>query len=226
MPSMRAPTADSAPARRRTSRMSGDDRERVILSETERLLDQRAFHDLSVDDLATAAGISRPAFYFYFRSKEQVLLALLTRVIDEQLRDEKATARLTDDPAAAWRAVLTGSFARWTRHHGVFRAAVAARAVSPEVAQVWEALIERFVARTGHAIAAERRRGAAPPGLAPRELAVCLVRMNERVFETLADGSSPAPTESRVVEDLLSIWLSAIYGSHPYTAGPNPRERP
>ena len=66
---------------RRTVRPSGDDREQAILTTAERLLEQRSFTDISVDDLAKGAGLSRPTFYFYFKSKEAVLLSLLEPVI-------------------------------------------------------------------------------------------------------------------------------------------------
>src|SRR5271163_2899950 len=68
---------------RRSARPSGDDRELAILTTAERLLEDRPLNDISVDDLAKGAGISRPTFYFYFASKEAVLLTLLDRVINE-----------------------------------------------------------------------------------------------------------------------------------------------
>src|SRR5690349_18554730 len=61
---------------RRTPKMSGDDRERAILEAFEHLLEQRALHEISIDEIARGAGISRPTFYFYFASKEAVLLSL------------------------------------------------------------------------------------------------------------------------------------------------------
>ena len=66
---------------RRSSRPSGDDREQAILATAERLLEERPLADISVDDLAKGAGLSRPTFYFYFPSKEAVLLTLLEPVI-------------------------------------------------------------------------------------------------------------------------------------------------
>src|SRR5262245_44972565 len=68
---------------RRTSRPSGDDRQHAILATAEQLLAERDFADISIDDLARGAGISRPTFYFYFPSKNAVLLTLLDRVIEE-----------------------------------------------------------------------------------------------------------------------------------------------
>jgi TetR/AcrR family transcriptional regulator, ethionamide resistance regulator len=66
---------------RRATRPSGDDRELAILETATRLLDERPLHEISVDDLAKGAGISRPTFYFYFPSKDAVLMTLIERVI-------------------------------------------------------------------------------------------------------------------------------------------------
>jgi len=202
---------------RRAPRISGDERERSILLTAERLLGERPLHEVSVDDLARGAGISRPAFYFYFASKELVLLALLDRLVQEQLEVEReAPDNLADDPALAWRHVLGSSHARWSAHRGVLRAAMEARTTSTEVRGVWRQLLERFVERTALAIEAERARGAAPPGLPARDLAICLVRMNEKVFESMAGDTQPAIDEDRTRDALVGVWLAAIYGTTPF----------
>ena len=202
---------------RRAPRISGDERERSILLTAERLLGERPLHEVSVDDLARGAGISRPAFYFYFASKELVLLALLDRLVQEQLEVEReAPDNLADDPALAWRHVLGSSHARWSAHRGVLRAAMDARTTSTEVGAVWRQLLERFVERTALAIEAERARGAAPPGLPARDLAICLVRMNEKVFETMAGDTQPAIDEDRTLDTLVGVWLASIYGTTPF----------
>src|SRR6476469_5123050 len=68
---------------RRSPRVSGEERERAILETLERLLGERSLHEISVDDVARGAGISRPTFYFYFASKEAVLLSLFERMVGE-----------------------------------------------------------------------------------------------------------------------------------------------
>ena len=97
---------------RRMRRTTGDDRERAILVTAERLLEERSLHEISVDDLARGAGISRPTFYFYFSSKEAVLLTLLDRMVEEaRERMGEALERFAEDPP------------RWLRdgHHGDLR---------------------------------------------------------------------------------------------------------
>jgi len=206
---------------RRAARVSGDEREREIVRTAERLLDTRPLHDITVDDLARGAGISRSAFYFYFASKEQVLLSLLDRLVQEQLQDERESpGDLADDPVLVWRRVLGSSYARWSAHRGVLRAVVAARATTTEVAAVWEQLLGRFVDRTTLAIEAERAHGAAPAGVPARDLAICLNRMTEKVFEAMAAGAQPAMAEEHTLDALVGTWLGAIYGTTPFDLPP------
>ena len=94
----------SLPRGRRSARPSGDDRELAILATAEQLLEKRPLSDISVDDLAKGAGISRPTFYFYFASKDAVLLTLFERILAEA--DATFEGRADDyaaQPARAWR---------------------------------------------------------------------------------------------------------------------------
>jgi AcrR family transcriptional regulator len=68
---------------RRSTRPSGDDRELAILTTLESLLEDHPLADISVDDLAKGAGLSRPTFYFYFPSKDAVLYALIEKLNTE-----------------------------------------------------------------------------------------------------------------------------------------------
>lgn len=229
MASSSSTAAAPAPApvrRRRPERVSADEREREILLTAESLLAERPLHEISVDDLASGAGLSRSAFYFYFASKEQVLLSLLDRLVEDQLVEERDAPRnLADDPPGVWRHVLGASFERWSAHRGVLRATMEARATSAEVREVWSRLLERFVDRTTAAIDAERVRGAAPAGVPARDLAICLNLMNEKVFETMAAGAQPAVEEAATLDALVGVWLTAIYGATPFPAAAPPAGR-
>ncbi|EUA43724.1 HTH-type transcriptional regulator EthR [Mycobacterium xenopi 4042] len=89
---------------RRSARPSGDDRELAILATAERLLEERSLAEISVDDLAKGAGLSRPTFYFYFPSKDAVLLTLFERVIveaDSALESMVANPQRTQRPCGA-----------------------------------------------------------------------------------------------------------------------------
>lgn len=211
------PAAERArhPRGRRGSRPSGDEREQAILSTAERLLGERAFAEISIDDLARGAGISRPSFYFYFPSKNAVLLTLLDRVVAEAdaaaFGSLGAAATGSCEPADRWRGAIEAFYLSFRSHRAVAVASAQARAADPEVRELWARVMENWVRRTEDTIRSERARGAAPDGLPARELAVALNLMNERVMYASFADEQPSLPEDRVVDTLLGIWLSGIY---------------
>ncbi|MGH3772185.1 MAG: TetR/AcrR family transcriptional regulator [Pseudonocardiaceae bacterium] len=197
---------------RRTPRPSGDDRQAAILATAERLLEDRPFSEISIGDLARGAGISRPTFYFYFASKDAVLLALLDGIVEQGWAAAgDVLTRLTEDPRARWREAISAFYEAFRSHRAVTLACAQARGANAEVRQLWAAVMERRVHRTAAAIEAERERGAAPAGLPTRDLAVALHLMNERVLYATFSDDGPAVVESSVVDVLLTVWLNSIY---------------
>lgn len=209
-----AATPGTRPVRgRRTPRATGDDRERAILETAERLLEVRSLRDISVDDLARGAGISRPSFYFYFPSKEAVLLTLLDRMVEEaRAQQGDVLERLADDPAARLREGLTAFHKVFGAHRSVTLASAEARVASAEVHELWAGVMETWVQEATEAIEAERARGAAPDGLPARELATALIQMNERVLYASFAGEQPSIPAEDVIDVLLGVWVKAIYG--------------
>lgn len=207
------PASATRPARgRRTARPSGDDRELAILATAERLLEDRPLAEISIDDLARGAGISRPTFYFYFRSKEAVLLALLDKVVEEA--DTAALDQLddlTEGAARRWRTCLNAFFETFRAHRAVSLAVAQTRHSNPEVRDLWASVLENWVSRTAEAIEAERARSAAPPGRPARDLAIVLNSMNERVLYSTFAAEGPAVGEADVMDVLLEVWLTTIY---------------
>ncbi|RBY90759.1 TetR/AcrR family transcriptional regulator [Blastococcus sp. TF02A-26] len=198
---------------RRPRRPSGDDRERALLATAERLLEERPLAEISVDDLARGAGISRSTFYFYFASKEAVVLALLDRVVAEARAARAEALSGTAGARAAWRAALVTVRDTFRDHRALTAAATELLAASPEVRGLWSAVMDDFVAETAAAIEAERARGAAPPGPPARDLAVALNWMNERVIQVSVSGHGPGLAADDLLDVLLTVWLRTIYGS-------------
>jgi AcrR family transcriptional regulator len=195
---------------RRAARPSADDRERAILETAQRLLEQRSLRDISIEDLARGAGLSRSAFYFYFPSKEAVLLSLLDGVAAEA--DAARQAALAhadlDSPADVCRASITAFHETFRARRSIALAAAEARPTTPEVAALWSAVMQGWVATTAKIIAAERSVEGVPAG----DLAVALNLMNERVLYATYADEEPSITEAGVVDALVAVWLAAIYG--------------
>lgn len=214
---------DVAARSRRPARTSGDDRELAILATAERLLAEQPLSAVSVDDLARGAGISRPTFYFYFASKDAVLLTLLDRVVAEadaamaaaETAMREVEAHPHEVPRDLWRQAISAYYDTFREHRGLTLAWAEARSTNREVRELWATVFEGWVLRSAAAIDAERARGAAPRGIPARDLAVALNSMNERVLYATLGGDGPAVAESDVVTVLLEVWLRAIYGTAP-----------
>ena len=217
-----APKAESAPSAtapkgrgRRVTRASGDDRERAILETAERLLAERPLSEISVDDLAKGAGISRPTSSFYFPSKDAVVLTIVDRLVAAAAgsREEILAAMTEGGPRAGLRKGLEDLYAAFRARPGVVRAGAELRTTNQEARDLWAGVMEGWVTDVTAVIEAERARGAAPPGQPARDLAIALVQMNERAQSATFTGESPSLDGDRLLDVLIDIWLRAIYGS-------------
>jgi AcrR family transcriptional regulator len=196
------------PRGRRSLRPTGEDREAAILDTAERLIGERPFSEISVDDLAKGAGLSRPTFYFYFASKDAVLLTLWERVIKEA--DAALEAIAVTDPAAIWRPAVSVFFETFGAHRGVTVAA--AGSANCEVRDVFATFMQKWTDFTAATIDAERKRGAAPVTLPSTDLAAALNLMNERALQAAFASETPGLPEDRVLDTLVHIWVTSIYG--------------
>jgi TetR/AcrR family transcriptional regulator, ethionamide resistance regulator len=198
---------------RRAARANGDERERAILVTAERLLETRSLAEISVDDLAQGAGISRSAFYFYFSAKDAVVLTLVDRVVEQAdaVRD-RALAQLERDADVALRSAIEGFYEVFGAHRPVLRAVSELAATNAEARALWSHVMDGWVAHVAALIDAERARTSALGEISARALATALVQMNERVLHAIFIDEQPAVPEREAIETLTHVWRSAIYG--------------
>jgi TetR/AcrR family transcriptional regulator, ethionamide resistance regulator len=199
---------------RRGARPSGDDRELAILDTARRLLDERSISDISVDDLAKGAGISRPTFYFYFASKDAVLVALFDQAIHEM--DVAFEKHNQSPPAVDPREMVRGGisvfFDTFARHRGVTRAVQEVRASHPELQELQVKFMGKWIDSTTAIIEAVRAQGLAPTTLPARDLATALYLMNERALFASFTDEQPSIAPERLLDTLTHIWVAGIYG--------------
>lgn len=197
---------------RRPSRPSGDDREQAILATARRLLEERAFAEISVVDLAKGAGLSRPTFYFYFPSKEAVLLSLLDPLIQHADTGLSDISAVPADPRRAFQDGIDTFYSAFASDPVLTRAGAEAISTNPEVRALWSGFMQKWIDQTAALIAAERGRGAAPDTLPARELATALNQMNERAMIAAISQEAGAVPAARLVDTLTHIWMTSIYG--------------
>lgn len=76
-------TARATQTRRRTRIQ--EENERRILAAALDVFSDKGFRGASLDDIAAAAGMSKPNMLYYFRGKEEIYLTLLSRLLDDWL---------------------------------------------------------------------------------------------------------------------------------------------
>ena len=182
------------------------------MATAERLLEERSLTEISVDDLARGAGISRPAFYFYFPSKDAVVLTLVDRLAEQATNaKQQAVEERDEDPEGAVRESLEIFYEMLGEHRAVLRAVVDMSATNAEARDLRSQITEGWVKNVTERIETERARGKAKTKLPARELATALVQLNERVMLAVFFEENPAVSEDKLVDVLCEIWLGAMY---------------
>lgn len=83
-------------------------RRQQILDIAADLFAERGFHGVSVADLGAACGMTGPALYKHFASKDAVLAEMLISISEELLAQGRARAAQAADPGAALIALIDG----------------------------------------------------------------------------------------------------------------------
>lgn len=160
------------------------------------------FADLGVEQIARAAGVSRPTFYAYFVDKRALVMHLGAEFQTQLavVADPWLEGRTDDLPRT-----LTEVLELFRDHRAAVSAVIEAATYDAEVATFWRALHDRFLAF------AERRIRAHDPGLAPERAharAFALVWMTERtITEQLA---AHAVDETALLDELTRFWSQAL----------------
>ncbi|BEL02129.1 TetR/AcrR family transcriptional regulator [Actinoplanes sichuanensis] len=194
----------TSPGRRRGP-SKGDRRERAILETARELLARKPLADITIDELATGAEISRSSFYFYFDSKLSVLVALLHGMAGELGRDAGPWLDGSGPDAAALREALAPLARLWREHGRMLAGALAAAPGCPPLAQWRAELRSAHVDRLAMRISRDRAAGLAPDGPAPRVLAGLI---DDLRTAALAGSDDP----EALVDDLVTVELRMIYG--------------
>jgi AcrR family transcriptional regulator len=203
------------PSVTRSARQGGKDARKAtedsLMLATERLLDDGyRFTEVSVEQLAKAAGTSRSTFYVYFRDKGDLIGRLTSRVAD-QLVDafERWWSMAADASIEDLREAVVAVLDVYDQHQAVLAALVETATYDPAAADVFNGTMEEFSRTTRKAIDAVRKAGRAQPDL-PDQLPEVLTYMVERSVYLLARGADEKQ-RTRLVDTLTHVFWNAIY---------------
>jgi AcrR family transcriptional regulator len=182
----------------------------AVLAATEKLLAEgSSYADLNVERIATAAGISRTAFYFYFRDKRDLLMRLAGDVTE--LLYAQADIWFSgegDDPEDEIREALTRIAALYKQHGTLIRAIVEVSTYEEDIATFWRGLLNQFVEATARRIEREGQ----PLPSTPQATAFALTWMVERTFYQQLVQEKPLP-DDEVIDAIVGIYRGTVYGS-------------
>ena len=206
---------DRVPRRRRRP----EEAERAILAAARAFLEEHPFREMTVEGVMIRTGLSRPAFYAYFRDRYEVVTRLLEgiggllfaldwRWLTGGEDGEEAREVLVD-------ALRAGS-QTFVEYGPVLRAIADAAGYDARVEQVYRyGLIERLVGAVAGRISRDVEAGLSPADLDPEETSRALVLMTERYLLDAFGHPERRPSGEEsvlVFRTLEGIWVRTLYG--------------
>jgi TetR/AcrR family transcriptional regulator, ethionamide resistance regulator len=208
--------ATSRRGQRQAKPRQGDRRERAILEATRTLLATAPFSDLRIEQIATAAGVARSSFYFYFADKAQILLVLYSDVLEQMSAELERWLADPTKHAEPWsRASIAAAVTVARRNANVVCAALDSRGAHPEIDQTWSTYFDQAVERCTLLIERERADGLAPStGPAAHALARALMHMTLHSIHELLRAGAASDDAEELIDTLTVLWARGV-GSEP-----------
>jgi AcrR family transcriptional regulator len=183
-------------------------RQRIIDSSLKQA-EKGSFRDLTVDDIARSARVSRPAFYTHFSDKEEVLLVAVEEVSRQLHEMADRWWHGVGPPAERVRRAIEGVVSVYAGEAALLRITAEVSTYDDEVRALWLDIAGRFIDATADHVRSEQEVGLIPRTLDPRSTAESLFWMAERCcYMYLGRGER---TPKQVVQGLVPVWVAALY---------------
>jgi AcrR family transcriptional regulator len=169
------------------------------------------FRDLTVGKLMTLAGLSRSAFYQYFKDLHDLMQALLDMLRDEVFAVTGPWFQGNGDPIALLNESLAGLVDVCYRLGPILKAADDAAASDEQLEKAWHLFKKQFDDAVTARIEADQEQGLIT-NFDARPVAIALNRLDAYSLIE-AFGQRPRSKKEPVLEALTRIWVSTLYGS-------------
>lgn len=192
----------------------GERQRHAILAALPQLLAHRSIDELTVGEIAEAAGVRRSGFYFYFESKYTALAVATSDIWSEVMDRASAFTRLDNESPSEFLARLEDvAIEAWHTHEAVLVASVRAIPVDAQLAGMWS----RWNALLSDTVVAQllkdQEQGLANPSAADVPLLVAnLVEMTIHLFYQDRVNKCDAAETARMLVVMRAIWLASAWG--------------
>jgi AcrR family transcriptional regulator len=191
----------------------GDQREQALIEAARAVFRNKSISQVTIDELAGAAGIARSGFYFYFESKQALLAALVDQRLAEA--DLELAEWLASDglDREALRRGLAAGLARWKTDGRWLSEAFITPDPGPDVMHVRDRLVEKGCSLFSERIERDARAGLTVGG-PPQLIAKLAVHLRAVTFaDVYADPG--AYDDEELLDTLTDAILRLVYGANP-----------
>jgi AcrR family transcriptional regulator len=203
----------------RRRRRKPEEAERTILSAGRAFLEEHPFREMTVEGVMVRTGLSRPAFYAYFKDRYDLVTRLLEGVGGLLFALDWRWLSGTSDGGDARKVLVDALHAgsrTFVEYGPVLRAISDAAGYDARVEEVYrEGLIERLIAAVAARNTRDIEAGVTPDDFDPEQTARALVLMAERYL--LDAFGRPERRPSREEADVVfgaleEVWVRTLYG--------------
>jgi AcrR family transcriptional regulator len=191
-------------------RARGEDTRQRILDTALALVEERRWHEVTLEEVMAEAGLTRTAFYRHFPSRDALLIALL-EYVGIRLQDLPSGWRSgTGEPVADLRRAIEALTALYARVGRLLSAVGEEATRDDEVRALYLGLADRLIAAVAERIAADVEAGRSAVE-DPVEVARALIWMNQAYLQ-VQFGREPLGDVSRASAALSDVWVATVYG--------------
>ncbi|MEE2972455.1 MAG: TetR/AcrR family transcriptional regulator [Planctomycetota bacterium] len=166
--------------------------------------------ELTAGELMRRTGLSRPAFYQYFRSVNDLMRTLLIDLQTEMLTVAAPWFDSDQERELAIERSLAGIIDVCVRRGPVFRAVAEAAPFDPALEKAWGEFMQRWDGAVASQIVAEQGRGLIDPDLDAVQVARSLNRLDAAMMVD-EFGRRDQADPHVVLQTLHAIWTRTLY---------------
>ena len=173
--------------------------------------EQHPYRELNAGVLMERTGLSRPAFYQYFKNIPALIAHLLERLAAQMGEAANEWLMEDGDRIKALRAGHEGIATVVRRHGRLFRAIAEAAHLDAELEVVWNTFVDEWVAGVADRIRHEQAQGLIDRSLDAEWISRALNHMDVELLIG-AFGKDPQDPLDTVVETIMTVWCRTLYG--------------
>lgn len=184
----------------------------MILRAAEEVFASKGFFGATIAEIVDKAGVSRGTFYLYFRNREEVFSALLSRVVGEMfiLSASRQTGAPQERVESANRAYLE----TFRRHREFMRSVIQVATFDEGVAETLNSLRGKFIERIRNHLEKCKARGECHDLDTNISSFLLVIMVEFTAYSWLSFGWEPDKDEfdfDKIVKEASALWSRAVY---------------